>query len=94
MICYILVDNFQIPIQFGMKLCSKFDHTIQALYKKEYLQVPDDVDLCSINQLHHAMSMEWVVHWVPSIAHPQFGKIAQRNGQVPIKEKKIAPKLF
>ena len=45
------VDYFQIAIQFGMKLCREFDHVIQALYMKDYLLVPDEVDLCNINQL-------------------------------------------
>ncbi len=46
------VDYFQISIQFGMKLCREFDHAIQALYMKDYLQVPDEVDLHNINQLY------------------------------------------
>ena len=46
------VDYFQISIQFGMKLCREFDRAIQALYMKEYLRVPDEVDLRNINELH------------------------------------------
>ena len=46
------VDYFQISIQFGMILCREFDHAIQALYMKDYLQVPDEVDLQNINELH------------------------------------------
>ncbi len=31
------VDNSQISIQFGMKLCQEFDATIKALYMREFL---------------------------------------------------------
>ncbi|KAL7479814.1 hypothetical protein ACHAW6_005534 [Cyclotella cf. meneghiniana] len=51
MFCF--VYYFQISIQFGMKLCRECDFAIQALYMKDYLQVPDEVDLSNINQLHH-----------------------------------------
>ncbi len=47
------VDYFQISIQFGMRLSREFDSAIQVLYMKEYLPVPDKVDLFNINQLHH-----------------------------------------
>jgi hypothetical protein len=46
------VDYFQISIQFGMKLCREFDRAIQALYMKDYLRIPDEVDLRNINELH------------------------------------------
>ncbi len=35
-----------------MRLCRDLDYAIQVLYMKEYLQVPNEVDLHNINQLH------------------------------------------
>ena len=46
------VNYFLISIQFGMRLCREFDHVIQVLYMKDYLWVPNEVDLHHINQLH------------------------------------------
>ena len=47
------VDYFQISILFGMILCREFDQAIQALYMKDYLRVPNELDFHNINELHH-----------------------------------------
>ncbi len=46
------VDYFQILVQFGMKLCREFDQAIKTIYLREYLRVPNDVDLKRIKKLH------------------------------------------
>ena len=46
------VDYFQISIQFGMKLCCEFDNAVKTIYMREFLRVPDDVDLRNIEKLH------------------------------------------
>ncbi len=74
---------------FQMKLCREFDHSIQALYMKDYLRVPDEADLCNINQLHH--HVHGVDCMLVLIAHTPFGKMAQRHGQVLTNEKKTNP---
>ena len=86
------VDYFQISIQFGMTLCREFDQTIQALYMKDYLRVPDKLDLCNINKLHrHAHGVDGMLG---SLDCSQTIWNVQRHGQDPIKEKKTTPQSF
>ena len=84
------VDYFQISIQFGMKLCREFDRAIKALYMKDYLHVPDEVNLCNINQLHcHVHGVDGM------LGSLDCSHIIWKNGpnawKVPTKEKKTTP---
>ncbi|KAL7479259.1 hypothetical protein ACHAW6_004996, partial [Cyclotella cf. meneghiniana] len=85
-------EYIQISIEFVMKLCREFGCAIQALFMKEYLQNPDDVDLCNIIQMHCHVHVVNGTLGSLNCSHTIW-KNSQRHGQVPIKEKKIAPLL-
>ncbi|KAL7479982.1 hypothetical protein ACHAW6_005695 [Cyclotella cf. meneghiniana] len=61
-----------------MTLCREFDSAIQTFYMKDYLWVPDEVDLGNINELHHH------VHGVDDKLPKGMGRILSRKRKQPL----------
>jgi hypothetical protein len=87
------MDYFSMSATMFLEVGHQFDIVVADLYQHEYLLVPDANDLKAIATYikKPMVSTAWLDHLT---AHTLIGKIAQRPGKDPSKERKGSQLLF
>jgi hypothetical protein len=87
------MDYFSMSATLCHEVGHTFDIIVADLYQHKYLRVPDANELKAICHLHkEAHGVDGMVDC--STAHTHIGKIAQRPGKDPSKERKESQLLF